>query len=103
MALTSEIIWDELIELKKEKPIVVSMGMLLLLEVTIYLLSLTKFLLMILQLQVQLEFLLWFQILAEFSKRIGINAEQVETNKNSIFIHHLRKPHKNFRLDVKRT
>ena len=26
VALTSEIIWDELIELKKEKPIVVSMG-----------------------------------------------------------------------------
>ena len=40
--------------------------------------------------------------ISELSKRIGVNAEQVETNKNSIFYTPFEKPTKKFRLDVKK-
>ena len=38
----------------------------------------------------------------QFSKRIGINAEQVETNENSIFYTPFEKPTQKFQLDVKK-
>ena len=40
--------------------------------------------------------------ITDFSKRIGINAEQVETNNNSIFYTPFEKPTKKFRSNVKK-
>ena len=96
VALTSEIIWDELIELKKEKPIVVSMG-----NVAAsggYYLSTVADKVFANNFTITGSIGVFAMVpnITEFSKRIGINAEQVETNKNSIFYTPFEKPTKNF-------
>ena len=101
VALTSEIIWDELIELKKEKPIVVSMG-----NVAAsggYYLSTVADKVFANDFTITGSIGVFAMVpnITEFSKRIGINAEQVETNKNSIFYTPFEKPTKKFRLNVK--
>ena len=102
VALTSEIIWDELIELKKEKPIVVSMG-----NVAAsggYYLSTVADKVFANDFTITGSIGVFAMVpnIAEFSKRIGINAEQVETNKNSIFYTPFEKPKQKFQLDVKK-
>ena len=102
VALTSEIIWDELIELKKEKPIVVSMG-----NVAAsggYYLSTVADKVFANDFTITGSIGVFAMVpnVTELSKRIGVNAEQVETNKNSIFYTPFEKPTKKFRLDVKR-
>ncbi len=102
VALTSEIIWDELIELKKEKPIVVSMG-----NVAAsggYYLSTVADKVFANDFTITGSIGVFAMVpnIAEFSKRIGINAEQVETNKNSIFYTPFEKPTQKFQLDVKK-
>ena len=101
VALTSEIIWDELIELKKEKPIVVSMG-----NVAAsggYYLSTVADKVFANNFTITGSIGVFAMVpnITEFSKRIGINAEQVETNKNSIFYTPFEKPTKKFRSNVK--
>ena len=102
VALTSEIIWDELIELKKEKPIVVSMG-----NVAAsggYYLSTVADKVFANDFTITGSIGVFAMVpnISELSKRIGVNAEQVETNKNSIFYTPFEKPTKKFRLDVKK-
>ena len=102
VALTSEIIWDELIELKKEKPIVVSMG-----NVAAsggYYLSTVADKVFTNDFTITGSIGVFAMVpnIAELSKRIGINAEQVETNKNSIFYTPFEKPTQKFKLDVKK-
>ena len=102
VALTSEIIWDELIELKKEKPIVVSMG-----NVAAsggYYLSTVADKVFANDFTITGSIGVFAMVpnIAEFSKRIGINAEQVETNENSIFYTPFEKPTQKFQLDVKK-
>ena len=102
VALTSEIIWNELIELKKEKPIVVSMG-----NVAAsggYYLSTVADKVFANDFTITGSIGVFAMVpnIAEFSKRIGINAEQVETNKNSIFYTPFEKPTQKFQLDVKK-
>ena len=102
VALTSEIIWDELIELKKEKPIVVSMG-----NVAAsggYYLSTVADKVFANDFTITGSIGVFAMVpnITELSKRIGINAEQVETNKNSIFYTPFEKPSQKFRLDVKK-
>jgi len=101
VALTSEIIWDELIELKKEKPIVVSMG-----NVAAsggYYLSTVADKVFANNFTITGSIGVFAMVpnITEFSKRIGINAEQVETNKNSIFYTPFEKPTKKFQSNVK--
>ena len=101
VALTSEIIWDELIELKKEKPIVVSMG-----NVAAsggYYLSTVADKVFANNFTITGSIGVFAMVpnITEFSKRIGINAEQVETNKNSIFYTPFEKPTKKFQSKVK--
>ena len=101
VALTSEIILDELIELKKVKPIVVSMG-----NVAAsggYYLSTVADKVFANNFTITGSIGVFAMVpnITEFSKRIGINAEQVETNKNSIFYTPFEKPTKKFRLNVK--
>ena len=103
VALTSEIIWNELIELKKEKPIVVSMG-----NVAAsggYYLSTVADKVFANDFTITGSIGVFAMVpnIAEFSKRIGINAEQVETNKNSIFYTPFEKPTQKFQLDVKKS
>ncbi|MDC3050890.1 signal peptide peptidase SppA [Bacteroidota bacterium] len=102
VALTSEIIWNELIELKKEKPIVVSMG-----NVAAsggYYLSTVADKVFANDFTITGSIGVFAMVpnIAEFSKGIGINAEQVETNKNSIFYTPFEKPTQKFQLDVKK-
>ena len=102
VALTSEIIWNELIELKKEKPIVVSMG-----NVAAsggYYLSTVADKVFTNDFTITGSIGVFAMVpnIAELSKRIGINAEQVETNKNSIFYTPFEKPTQKFQLDVKK-
>ena len=102
VALTSEIIWDELIELKKEKPIVVSMG-----NVAAsggYYLSTVADKVFANNFTITGSIGVFAMVpnITEFSKRIGINAEQVETNKNSIFYTPFEKPTKKFQIKRKR-
>ena len=102
VALTSEIIWDELIELKKEKPIVVSMG-----NVAAsggYYLSTVADKVFANDFTITGSIGVFAMVpnVTELSKRIGINSEQVETNKNSIFYTPFEKPSQKFRLDVKK-
>jgi len=101
VALSSEIIWDELIELKKEKPLVVSMG-----NVAAsggYYLSTVADKVYANDFTITGSIGVFAMVpnIAEFSKRIGINAEQVETNKNSIFYTPFEKPKQKFRSNVK--
>ena len=103
VALSSEIIWDELIELKKEKPLVVSMG-----NVAAsggYYLSTVADKVFANDFTITGSIGVFAMVpnIAEFSKRIGINAEQVETNKNSIFYTPFEKPKKKFRSNVKKS
>ena len=102
VALTSEIIWNELIELKKEKPFVVSMG-----NVAAsggYYLSTVADKVFANDFTITGSIGVFAMVpnIAELSKRIGINAEQVETNKNSIFYTPFEKPTQKFQLDVKK-
>ena len=102
VALTSEIIWNELIELKKEKPVVVSMG-----NVAAsggYYLSTVADKVFANDFTITGSIGVFAMVpnIAEFSKGIGINAEQVETNKNSIFYTPFEKPTQKFQLDVKK-
>ena len=102
VALSSEIIWDELIELKKKKPIVVSMG-----NVAAsggYYLSTVADKVFANDFTITGSIGVFAMVpnIAEFSKRIGINAEQVETNKNSIFYTPFEKPTQQFRSNVKK-
>ena len=101
VALTSEIIWDELIELKKEKPIVVSMGNIA--ASGGYYLSTVADKVFANNFTITGSIGVFAMVpnITEFSKRIGINAEQVETNKNSIFYTPFEKPTKKFRSNVK--
>ncbi len=102
VALTSEIIWNELIELKKEKPIVVSMGNVAA-SGGYYLSSVAdKVFANDFTITGSIGVFAMVPNIAEFSKRIGINAEQVETNKNSIFYTPFEKPTQKFQLDVKK-
>ena len=101
VALSSEIIWDELIELKKEKPLVVSMG-----NVAAsggYYLSTVADKVFANDFTITGSIGVFAMVpnITEFSKRIGINAEQVETNKNSIFYTPFEKPTQKFRSNVK--
>ena len=103
VALSSEIIWDELIELKKEKPLVVSMG-----NVAAsggYYLSTVADKVFANDFTITGSIGVFAMVpnVAEFSKRIGINAEQVETNKNSIFYSPFEKPKQKFRSNVKKS
>ena len=102
VALSSEIIWDELIELKKEKPIVVSMG-----NVAAsggYYLSTVADQVFANDFTITGSIGVFAMVpnITDFSKRIGINAEQVETNNNSIFYTPFEKPTKKFRSNVKK-
>ena len=101
VALTSEIIWDELIELKKEKPIVVSMGNIA--ASGGYYLSTVADKVFANNFTITGSIGVFAMVpnITEFSKRIGINAEQVETNKNSIFYTPFEKPTKKFQSNVK--
>lgn len=101
VALSSEIIWDELIELKKKKPLVVSMG-----NVAAsggYYLSTVADKVFANDFTITGSIGVFAMVpnITEFSKRIGINAEQVETNKNSIFYTPFEKPTQKFRSNVK--
>ena len=101
--IPSEIIWDELIELKKEKPIVVSMG-----NVAAsggYYLSTVADKVFANDFTITGSIGVFAMVpnISELSKRIGVNAEQVETNKNSIFYTPFEKPTQQFRSNVKKS
>ena len=102
VALTSEIIWDELIELKKEKPIVVSMGNVAASGGYYLSTAADKVFANDFTITGSIGVFAMVPNISELSKRIGVNAEQVETNKNSIFYTPFEKPTKKFRLDVKK-